>query len=179
MYIYIYLDYPESKYRLRISLAHPRLSLWACAVTSCINWGAPDAISWNSCYVCSRGINTLLLLYYYYCYHCYYTTSTTTTILLGTSVELCPLCYWNEFRKPNHSTICRTDVYPTSIQLQEGEGKEGHYDDKDLLMPTDYTIWRHWPSLSLCFIRHRARPFRLQQQRTVTFPMCRPDICPP
>ena len=54
------VGYWESKYRLRISLAHPsRLSLCACAVTSSINWEATDAISLNSCYVyvCSCSLN--------------------------------------------------------------------------------------------------------------------------
>jgi hypothetical protein len=34
-----------------ISRESSRLSLYACAVTSPINWEATDAISWNSCYV--------------------------------------------------------------------------------------------------------------------------------
>jgi len=46
-----YVGYSESKYRLRISIAHPRDSLCACAVTSSINWETIDAISWDSCYV--------------------------------------------------------------------------------------------------------------------------------
>jgi len=57
----MYVGYSETKYRLCISLAHPRdCHLCACAVTYYINWEATDAISWNSCYVyvCSCTLNT-------------------------------------------------------------------------------------------------------------------------
>jgi len=55
-----YVGYSESKYRLRISLAHPRDCHFAhVPVPSSINLKAPDAISWNLCYVyiCSCALN--------------------------------------------------------------------------------------------------------------------------
>ena len=67
-YSYIHtLGYSESKYRLRIYLAHPRDSLCACALTSSINWEATDAISWNSCYVALKStdiVDTMISRFY-------------------------------------------------------------------------------------------------------------------
>jgi len=57
---FFYVGYSESKYRLCISLAHPRNCHFAHVhVISSINWEATDAISWNSCYVyiCSCALN--------------------------------------------------------------------------------------------------------------------------
>jgi len=61
MYKIIYVGYSESKYRLRIILAHPRDCHFANVqlLTSFINWEATRVISWNSCYiyVCSCALN--------------------------------------------------------------------------------------------------------------------------